>query len=124
MAKGGGGTRNYRPGTSTHQKRLNEYESLMSSGYDRERSYFSKRGGFKATHKDHFPPKDKDYAEKRCDVLADKGYKVYLDSERSVEFKEKTKDGRMILIDGNHTAVIKKFNGEKKIKVTIFKFKE
>lgn len=74
---------------------MNEYELLMASGYNRERSYFSKNGGFKATHKEHFPPKDKDYAEKRCNVLADKGYKVYLDSERSIEFKEKTKDGRI-----------------------------
>ncbi len=32
--------------------------------------------------------------------------------------------GRMILIDGNHTAVIKKLSGEKKIKVTLYKFKE
>lgn len=95
MSKGSGGTRNYRPGTSTHQKRLNEYESLMSSGYDRERSYFSNSGGFKATHSEHNSPGDKDYAEERCDVLADKGYKVYLDSESSIEFNVPKKDGRI-----------------------------
>ena len=97
MAKASGGTRNYRPESKTHQKRLKEFNSLMESGYDRGRSYFSQSGGFKATHKEHNTPGDKDLAEKRCDVLANKGYKIYLDSEKStsVEFGIPKKDGRI-----------------------------
>ncbi|MCM1490394.1 MAG: hypothetical protein NC095_06170 [Muribaculum sp.] len=94
MAKVSGGTRNYSHRDGTLAKRRGEFNQLMESGYDRSRSYMSPKGGFKAVHPDHNAPGVGDKAEERCNVLADKGYRVYLDSERSeIEF-QKVKDGR------------------------------
>jgi len=94
MAKASGGTRNYSHRESTLAKRQGEFNQLMKSGYDRSRSYFSPSGGFKATHEEHNKPLSGDLAEERCNILADKGYRVYFDSEKaSIEF-QKNKDGR------------------------------
>lgn len=94
MAKASGGTRNYSHRDGTLAKRQREFNQLMESGYDSSRSYMSPTGGFKAVHPEHNAPGVGDKAEERCNVLADKGYRVYLDSERSeIEF-QKVKDGR------------------------------
>lgn len=95
MAKASGGTRNYRPESKTYAKRKSEFESLMNNGYDRVRSTFASSGGFVAVHKDHNPPGTNDLAEEKCKVLAQKGYKVFLDSERSIQFGDKQADGRI-----------------------------
>lgn len=93
MSKASGGTRNYSHRDATMAKRRREFEQLMESGYNRSRSYFSQSGGFKATHKDHNTPGDRDLAEKRCDVLANKGYRIDLGSEKSTISGDKKKDG-------------------------------
>lgn len=102
MAKVSGGTRNYRPGTSAHAKRYAEFKSLMDSGdYDKNRSVFYQGGGFVATHKDHnFDKKenDKSGADLSMDTaqkLARKGYRVYLDSEKSGTMELSTPDGKV-----------------------------
>ena len=94
MAKASGGTRNYSHRDGTLAKRQGEFNQLMESGYDRSRSYFSPSGGFKATHEKHRPPGAGDRAEERCNALADKGYRVYLDAEVSTVEFQTTKDGR------------------------------
>lgn len=94
MAKGSGDTRNYSHRDGTLAKRQGGFNRLMESGYDRSRSYMSPSGGFKAVHPEHNVPGIGDKAEERSSILADKGYRVYLDSERSeIEF-QKVKDGR------------------------------
>lgn len=97
MAKASGGTRNYE-GSKTFAKREKEFNSLMASGdYDRNRSDLHLSGGFYATHNDHNkisnPQEDKsDLAVK---FLAAKGYKIYLDSEKSTIYGIKMPDGKI-----------------------------
>lgn len=98
MAKASGGTRNYRNNSKVMNTRKSEYEKLMSSGeYDIARSYFDKSGGFVATHNWHNSIRDSkaDKSDVASLNLSKKGYKVYLDSEKStIEFKP-NKDGRI-----------------------------
>lgn len=97
MAKGNGGTRNY-SGTSTYDKRADEFNSLIASGkYDTKRSYLDASGGFVVTHKDHdkITNHNKDKADIASELLAKKGYKIYLDSEKSKIDGLKMPDGRV-----------------------------
>ncbi len=98
MAKASGGTRNYKTGTPTYNKRYAEYQSFISNGqYDASRSAFYKGGGFVVTHKDHNSP-DNNKADKEKEAstkLAKKGYRVYLESEKSIEFGKPTRDGKI-----------------------------
>ena len=98
MAKTSGGTRNYRNNPKAMNTRRNEYNSLMGSGnYDLVRSYFDASGGFVATHKEHNHITDHniDKSDVASRLLAKKGYKVYLDSEKSTIKFETKKDGRI-----------------------------
>lgn len=98
MAKSCGGTRNYRNNTKSLSTRRKEFDGLMHSGfYDSKRSYFDASGGFVAVNKEHNtveqPNIDK---EKEATMyLSQKGYKIYLDSEKAtVEFQTHN-DGRI-----------------------------
>lgn len=91
--KTSGGTRNYASQPGTLGKRRSEYDKLMGSGdYDKSNSYLDKSGGFVVVHNQHNINKDELTAGKK---LAQKGYKVYLDSEKSTISGGKTKDGRL-----------------------------
>lgn len=98
MAKQSGGTRNYRGQSGTMRQRRDEYDTLLASGdYDASRSRFDNSGGFYIMHKDHNKVLDSniDKSAFAVDALAQKGYKVYLDSEKNyIEF-QKTADGRL-----------------------------
>ena len=95
MSKSSGGTRNYK-GTATIKKRRTEYQLLMDSG-NYSSGYISSSGGFYVIHNDHREIKHsgKDYSDVAARKLADKGYKVYLDPEKSIRLKQKTNDGRV-----------------------------
>lgn len=98
MAKNSGGTRNYRNNPKALSTRRNEFDGLMHSGfYDVSRSYFDPSGGFVATNKEHNEVEDPNIdKEKEATLfLANKGYKVYLDSERATIEFEPHNDGRI-----------------------------
>lgn len=98
MAKASGNTRNYRGNSKAMTTRRNEYDSLMSRpDYDRSRSLFDESGGFVATHQGHNQIEDHavDKSDTASQVLASKGYKVYLDNERSIIEGGKMPDGRV-----------------------------
>ena len=108
--KTSGGTRNYAKQPGTLGKRRSEYDKLMGSGdYDRQNSIFDKSGGFVVIHNEH---NLKDGEKEAAQKLARKGYKVYLDKERSTVSGQTTKDGRLyhspmdiksVKIAGNNT---------------------
>lgn len=92
--KTSGSTRNYAKQPGTLAKRRAEFDSLMASGdYDRKKSYFDKSGGFYVWHNDHKPNRDSKAERFAAKTLAKHGYKVYLDKEKSNEYKLSTKDG-------------------------------
>lgn len=96
MAKASGGTRNYAGAQGTLAKRREEFDSLMKGGYDAARSYFDASGGFVATHGEHERADGvEDRSEVAARLLAEKGYKVYLDSELAVLEGVKHPDGRV-----------------------------
>lgn len=102
MAKTYGGVRNYKTGSSAYRKRRAEYNSLMATGdYKPESSHFYKGGGFVVTHKEHnLAQRDKngklvDKSDEAAVKLARKGYRVYLESERSNKAEFKTRDGKV-----------------------------
>lgn len=98
MAKASGNTRNYNGNVKVMAARRSEFDSLMAlPEYDRSRSLFDKSGGFVATHKGHDKVSDHnvDKSDVAVAVLAKKGYKVYLDNEKStIEYRSKN-DGRI-----------------------------
>ena len=94
MAKASGGTRNYSSNPKTMAKRQAEYHSLVSKGNYKD-SYFDKSGGYYVVHKDHNevadPKTNKEmYA---AEVLAKKGYRIYLMGEKSYITGAKKTDG-------------------------------
>lgn len=92
--KTSGSTRNYAKQPNTLAKRRSEYDSLMSSGdYNKRKSYFDKSGGFYVWHKDHKANQDSKSERFAAKTLAQHGYKVYLDKEKSNKNKLSTKDG-------------------------------
>lgn len=92
--KTSGSTRNYAKQPNTLAKRRSEYDSLMSSGnYNKRKSYFDKSGGFYAWHNDHKANKDSKAERFAAKTLAEHGYKVYMDKEKSNKNKLSTKDG-------------------------------
>lgn len=95
MSKASGGTRNYN-GTSTYSKRKDEFGSLMSSG-DYNEGYISKSGGFYVIHNKHneINHKNDDYSNVAAKKLAQRGYKVYLDSEENFMLETPIADGRV-----------------------------
>ena len=82
--KTSGGTRNYAKQPGTLGKRRCDY--------DRKNSYFDKSGGFMVVHNQHNINADELDAGRK---LAQKGYKIYLDSERSTISYEGKRDGRI-----------------------------
>lgn len=94
MAKSSGGTRNYSGNKSTYEKRKKEYDSLMNSK-EYSSGYFSSSGGYYVVHKEHnkIMTKNGDHSDKAARILADKGYKVVLQSEKSTTQKKKVNDG-------------------------------
>lgn len=89
--KTSGGTRNYASQPGTLRNRKAEYRRFMGSGeYDKNKSYFHKSGGFVVVHDEHYLKRGELNAGKK---LARKGYKVYLDSERSTITGGATRDG-------------------------------
>ena len=102
MAKTSGGVRNYRTYSSAYNKRRAEFYGLMATGqYKPDASRFYKGGGFVVTHKEHNVAQydsDGKLVDKSDDAarkLARKGFRVYLDSERSNRMNVTTPDGRI-----------------------------
>ncbi|MBO4549271.1 MAG: hypothetical protein J5733_00950 [Bacteroidaceae bacterium] len=98
MAKASGNTRNYRGNAKVMATRRSEFGSLMARGdYDVARSFFDPSGGFVATHVHHnyITNTTEDKSDIAVSVLASKGYKVYLDDERSMRLGESMPDGRV-----------------------------
>lgn len=99
MGKESGGTRNYNPNSKAWEKRYNEYTGLLATGdYDIARSFFDNSGGFCVTHNEHNPvtQPDVDKSDIAVKYLTEKGYRIYLDSEKTT-FSDngKKKDGRI-----------------------------
>lgn len=99
MSKQSGGTRNYKPNSKPWEKRYNEYTGLLATGnYDIARSFFDNSGGFCVTHKEHdeITEPNLDKSDLAVKYLAAKGYRIYLDSEKTtVSDNGKKKDGRI-----------------------------
>ena len=102
MAKTSGGVRNYRTYSSAYDTRKAEFNMLMATGqYKQDFSRFYKGGGFVVTHKGHnvarYDSKGKlvDKSDEAARKLARKGFRVYLDSERSNRMNVSTPDGRI-----------------------------
>lgn len=99
MAKAGGGTRNYSSNARVMASRRNEYDGLLATGnYDVARSAFDGSGGFYITHRDHnfVEESSKDKSETAIRVLSEKGYRVYLDSEKTtISDNGKKRDGHI-----------------------------
>ena len=99
MDKRSGGTRNYSKQPRTLKKRHDEFDALMNTGvYDFARSFFDPSGGFAATHNEHNQVIDpaKDKSDVAVQYLAAKGYRLYLDSEKTtISDSGKKKDGRI-----------------------------
>ena len=95
MCKQSGGTRNY-ANTPTYDKRKGEYGVLMSSG-DYVKGHLYRSGGFYVIHKHHdkIVRKNNDYSDIAAQKLAKKGYKVYLDDERSFMQGDAKYDGHV-----------------------------
>ena len=68
---------------------------MASGDYDPDKSYFDKSGGFYVWHKDHKANQDSEAERFAARSLAEHGYKVYLDKEKSNKNKLSTKDGRI-----------------------------
>ena len=91
--KTSGGTRNYASQPGTLGKRQGEFNRLMGTGnYDESNSYMDKSGGFVVVHNERKYNENELEAGKK---LAKKGYKVYLDRERSTVAGQTAKDGRL-----------------------------
>lgn len=94
MAKQSGGTRNYSKKPNTLAKRQSEYHSLMSTG-DYKDGRLSPSGGFYVVHKDHKnvidPKENKEMLA--AEILARKGYRIKLMSEKSSIANLSTPDG-------------------------------
>lgn len=113
MTKNSGGTRNYRNNPKALSTRRKEFDGLMHSEfYDVSRSYFDPSGGFVATNKEHNKVKDtnKDKENEATLYLANKGYKVYLDSERATIEFESHNDGRIYNIPMDIKTITKQAN--------------
>lgn len=102
MAKTSGGVRNYSAKSSAYNKRHSEFYALMATGdYKADASRLYKGGGFVVTHKAHNIAKRDgngkliDKSDEAARKLARKGFRVYLDTEKSRELKVSTPDGRI-----------------------------
>lgn len=106
MGRGRGGNKSGRPLYNKRQaiagnrtpRNEREFQELLNDGFhDAERSYFSESGGFVVTHVDHnrVSNPEIDLEPLAARILADYGYRVYLDSERSYIENQRTPDGRL-----------------------------
>lgn len=94
MAKQSGVTRNYSKKPSTLAKRQSEFQTLISTGDYKDGSLFPS-GGFYVVHKDHKnvidPKENKEMLA--AEILARKGYRIKLMSEKSSMSRVSTPDG-------------------------------
>ena len=85
-----GGTRNYAKYPITLQNRRKEYDTLMATGkYDEKLSYFDESGGYVLVNKEHNKIAEDSPEMKTTEDLAKKGYKIRLESEKSIRYKDK-----------------------------------
>lgn len=93
MAKPGGGTRNYKPGSKTWQKRKTGYDALAATGSYRD-TMFHNSGGYYLIHNEHkdidSPTTKEQFA---AQTLAEKGYRAYLMPDSSYVEGFKKNDG-------------------------------
>ena len=83
MGKKGGGTRNYSHRPKTMAKRRAEFDGLLATGLYAE-SYFDESGGYYIAHKEHTVKEDNESRERfAAEMLAKKGYRVYLMPDQS-----------------------------------------
>lgn len=88
--------RNYSSNISTKNVRYDEYARLIESWkYDVSRSAFDESGGFVVTDKFHNMLKNDDKENIAVGFLIKKGYKVYLEDERSFISESKNPDGKL-----------------------------
>lgn len=94
MSKASGGTRNYSGNPKTMAKRESEFQAIVSTGNYKD-SYFDKSGGYYVVHKHHNEIADPNTNKEMyaAEVLAKKGYRVYLMSEKSYITGAKKTDG-------------------------------
>ena len=94
MSKASGGTRNYSGNPKTMDKRESEFQAIVSTGNYKD-SYFDKSGGYYVVHKYHNEIADPNTNKEMyaAEVLAKKGYRVYLMSEKSYITGAKKTDG-------------------------------
>lgn len=105
MGRGNGGNRGGRPkygamreeSSGVRFRNLKEFSLALSRPeYDPRRSYYSESGGFVLTQIEHNTPDEKVNKELlAARHLADYGYRVYLDEERSYIEGQKAPDGRI-----------------------------
>jgi hypothetical protein len=89
-----GGTRNYAKYPKTLQNRRDEYDKFMATGkYNEELSFFDESGGYVLVNKEHNKIKKDSPEMKTTEDLARKGYKIRLESEKSIRYKDKKFDG-------------------------------
>lgn len=92
--KTSGSTRNYAKRPSTLANRKAEFDRFMATGkYDESKSYFDKSGGFVVFNKDHNRIQANSLELEASKQLAQKGYKVYIESEKSYIYKDSKHDG-------------------------------
>lgn len=94
MSKASGGTRNYSGNPKTMAKRESEFQAIVSTGNYKD-SYFDKSGGYYVVHKHHNEIADPNTNKEMyaAEVLAKKGYRIYLMSEMSYITGAKKSDG-------------------------------
>lgn len=94
MSKASGGTRNYLGNSKTMAKRESEFQAIVSTGNYKD-SYFDKSGGYYVVHNDHNNIANSNTNKEMyaAEVLAKKGYRVYLMSEKSYITGAKKTDG-------------------------------
>lgn len=94
MSKASGGTRNYSGNPKTMAKRESEFQAIVSTGNYKD-SYFDKSGGYYVVHNNHNKIADPNTNKEMyaAEVLAKKGYRVYLMSEMSYITGAKKTDG-------------------------------
>lgn len=94
MAKASGGTRNYSNKENILAKRRSEFEKIANTG-DYKSTYFDNSGGYYVVHKEHNEVADPNINKEMyaAEVLARKGYRIYLMGENAYISGVKKKDG-------------------------------
>lgn len=114
MGKASGGTRNYSNRENTWGKRQSEFQAIVNTG-DYKNSYFDKSGGYFVVHKDHNEIADPNVNKEMyaAEILAKKGYRIYLMSENAYISGIKKRDG----FNGHAMMDMKTINSAGKYKI-------